>query len=163
MDDVIKVISNIKYCCNLRLTRVTILMCAGDLVLCLLRSTHFRNNLIPVSENKPPYTCTLNLIMYSFSLSMLSGAMIIIIINIVKEELMALEMSINLSRLNVVHSDSVHDTMLCVKYNSSRWKCNPMGIKSIKYLGIILQSSKLFKCVLTVLRNRFQNHLCHIW
>ena len=110
IDDVIKQISNSKYCCNLRFACVSIFMYADDLIL------------------------------MSPSVTILQK-----LFQIVEEELMSLEMSINPSKSSCIRFGPRYDA-ICADIMAHDGSIIPW-VKSCKYLGIVMLSSRLFKCV----------------
>jgi exonuclease III len=110
IDDVIKRISNSKYCCNLLFTCVSIFMYADDLIL------------------------------MSPSVTVLQK-----LFKIVEEELIALEMSINPSKSSCIRFGPRYDVM-CANITAHDGSEIPW-VKNIQYLGIVMTSSRLFKCV----------------
>lgn len=110
IDDVIKRISNSKFCCNLRFACVSIFMYADDIIL------------------------------MSPSVTILQK-----LFQIVEDNLMSIEMSINPSKSSCIRFGPRYD-VVCANITAHdgsiiQW------VKSCQYLGVTMSSSRLFKCV----------------
>lgn len=118
IDDVIRHISDSKYCCNIRFTCVSIFMYADDLIL------------------------------MSPSVTVLQK-----LLEIVEEELIALEMLINPSKSSCIRFGPRYDTR-CANIKAHDGSEIPW-VKNIRYLGIEMKSSRVFTCVFDTAKKSF--------
>ena len=85
--------------------------------------------------------------MYADDLILMSPSITVLqkLFNIVEDELMTLEMSINPSKSSCIRFGPRHDA-LCANITAHDGSDIPW-VKSIRYLGIEMKSSRVFKCV----------------
>jgi Reverse transcriptase (RNA-dependent DNA polymerase) len=86
--------------------------------------------------------------MYADDLILMSPSVTVLqkLFKIVEEELMALEMSINPRKSACIRFGPRYEASVCANITAHDGSVIP-GVKSIRYLGIVMKSSRLFKCV----------------
>ena len=96
-----------------------------------------------------------SIFMYADDLILMSPSITVLqkLFKIVEDELMALEMSINPSKSSCIRFGPRHDA-LCANMTAHDGSDIPW-VKSIRYLGIEMKSSRVFKCVFDTAKKSF--------